>query len=390
MPSRKKKKEENLTTIPTNVVDDRKEFIKSLSKVASSKKNTNFDLGVSIKNRTKITNDDDSNIVRKKRGTLISSDEDLRMSSKDISNMLVDSQNKLQDDGVNTDEIWTGILARHEEISPIDDITNIDMMGYRGKPKSDKDRYDYMFSKESSMFNEVLKDLNEASKIVTKKLQMYNKTGKGTSGGTMKSFSDVVLANNAIQSTKLQALKALVDIKKTAEDLRMKNNKINPEIEESNDTIADTFYKNIIGGGRDNFIKAAMGGSNDNQQSYTNSDDQGNIGNMNGFNITQPLINDNSSIDNISSDESSTDIDGLGYITHEQDNVEICIQRLDNGELSFIALDDKGEPVDDYELPDEDLIDSISTSPVSKYAYDKYGRKYKIVDIETTVDLSDI
>ena len=45
-----------------------------------------------------------------------------------------------------------------------------------------------------------------------------------------------------------------------------------------------------------------------------------------------------------------------------------------------------GEEVTDYELPDDDLLETMSIRPGAAYAYDKFGRKYKILDVNDSVE----
>ena len=176
----------------------------------------------------------------------------------------------------------------------------------------------------------------------------------------------------------------MADIKKSAEDLRMKNGKINPEVEEDNDSIADNFYKSIINGGRDNFVKNVMSNFNAPQNNDSNQESQ-----SQGFNITQPSTYINSS-NNSAFDNTDHEEDEYGYIRHEGDDVDVCIEKLPDGSMVFVALDSNGNPIDDYELPDEMLLDTITTPPMSNFGYDKFGRKYKIIDSGGSVDISDI
>jgi hypothetical protein len=96
------------------------------------------------------------------------------------------------------------------------------------------------------------------------------------------------------------------------------------------------------------------------------------------FNISQPIDNFNQSVPSITSD----DVDQYGYIRNESRNVDICVRRYPDGRLEFVAIDGDGEEVHDYELPNDDLLDTVEIKPMSKYAYDTYQRKYRIIDID--------
>ena len=102
------------------------------------------------------------------------------------------------------------------------------------------------------------------------------------------------------------------------------------------------------------------------------------------FNVSQPIPQQ------YSYDGDDVEVDSTGYIANEKRNVEICIYKYDDGSMKFVALDEDGEVVHNYELPDESLLASIHTKPMSSYAYDEYDRKYKIVDVSSCVSLDDI
>lgn len=371
MPSRGKKSTKRVDN-PTNNTPkkdiDRISFLSELDRVSKSKNKSidnNEANDFSVKNRKKSTN------------SILSSSNDINININELVDSVDPASNRL------SNTVWDKIMSKYEDMSPIDDITRDGMLSY--KRRGDGDKYDTMFNKELSMLNEVLSSLNTASKIVDKKISLYKDKGKTSSGGTMKSFSEIITAQNSLQQTKMQAIKSMADIKKSAEDLRMKNGKINPEIEEDNDSIADNFYKSIINGGRDNFVKNVMSNVNT-SQNVDNSDQESN---NQGFNITQPSTyiksTNNESFNDIDYEE-----DEFGYIRHENDDVNVCIEKLPDGAMVFIALDKNGNPVDDCELPDDSLIDTISIPPMSSFGYDKFGRKYRIIESGGNVDISDI
>lgn len=364
MPGRRKSKKaqpEVHSEVVNNTPTNKKSFLSELETVSNKPA------------QTPDTPKSDFSIKNRKRNSFNIMDNPVEVDADNISVMQDISNMEL------TDDIWNKIMDKYENISPIEDITRDGMLSYRRG--EDGDRYDSMFKKELSMLNEVLASLNTASKIVDKKISYYKDKGKTSSGGIMKSFSDIITAQNSLQQTKMQAIKSMADIKKSAEDLRMKNDKINPTIEEDNDTVADNFYKSIINGGRDNFIKTAMTNMDNSQE---NVDYQP----QNSFNITQPSTYINSSDD--SGIDYSDDEDEFGYIRHESDDVNVCIERLPDGGMVFVALDSNDNPVDDYELPDPSLIDTITVPPMSNFGYDKFGRKYKILDAGGDVDITDI
>lgn len=270
------------------------------------------------------------------------------------------------------DERWEELLQKFDEISPIDDITDEERSYYRRK--TDGDKFDELFKKERSMLSDVLTDIQKRSKLINARINSMS--GKG-SYGVSKNFVELVDAGTGMDKAKLDVIKAMADLKKTATDLRMKEMKNNPVTnDESNDTIADKFYKSIIGGGSQKFIQSSI------QQYRTNDANHSLPGT---FNITQPLSNTT-----ISSNYSNNNADKYGYIRNENKHVDICLYRFNDNHLEFVALDENGNEVPDYELPSDMLLDTIDIKPMAKYGYDKFQRKYRIIDVNDTVDLRNI
>lgn len=296
------------------------------------------------------------------------------------------------------DEHWQELMLRFDELSPIEDITDEEREYYRRK--SDGDKFDDMFKNERSMLSDVLNNAQKRSKMVESKLSAMS--GKG-SYGVSKNYNDLVEAANSIDNLKLQTIKAIADLKKTSADLRMKDQKNNPVVvDEDNDTIADRFYKSIINGGSQKFIQSST-------DPYMNSG----LSSGGSFNITQPLVRQSTPMSNSNTYEeepnsqapfngtissqpdyyssvSKDDADQFGYIRNENRNVEICVYHYDDDSYEFVALDEHGDVVDDYELPNAILADSLSVKPMSNYAYDKYQRKYRIIEMSSTVDIGDM
>ena len=264
------------------------------------------------------------------------------------------------------DDRWGEMLSQFDEISPIEDITDEERNYYRRK--NDGDKFDDLFKKEHSMLNDILGDIQKRSKLINNRINSMG--GKG-SYGVSKTFVELVEAGTSMDTTKLQIIKAMADLKKTATDLRLKEQKANPDdgVTETKDTVADRFYKSIISGGSRKFIESSMA------QHYNTGYSASNPGS---FNISQPIESTRTYSEPISVDE----VDAHGYIRNELRNVDICIHRYPDGRLEFAAIDANGEQVYDYELPNDYLLETIDIKPMSKYGYDEYQRKYRVIDIE--------
>lgn len=307
-----------------------------------------------------------SAVRRKKQPTEDTSDLNrLKPSSDNLENDLVSLEEiNLSDKSVSllSDGDWDDMMDRFDELSPIDDITYEDRMNYRRKQTGDK--FDQMFNKEQSMLNDLLAGLQKRSKLIDKKIDA-SLSGRGAYSGVTKNLADLLNASNSVESTKLNVIKELIGVKKTAVDFRMKDQKMNPDdnMEEDRDTIADRFYKSIISGNSRDFIKSSM--------AQYDTQDQ-----FNGFNLSQP-----SSFTN-NPDLDTSDADKYGYIKYENVNAQVCICRYEDGSMEFVALDEDNNVIPGYELPSNNLIVNISIKPGSQYGYDEYARKYRVFDAE--------
>ena len=296
-----------------------------------------------------------------------------------------DIPERIDDDFSISDDQWDSMMGAFDEISPIDDISDEDRYVYRSRRRDDEDEYEEMFKKERSMYNEVLSDIQKRSKIINTKI--VSMSGKGAYGMS-KNYVDLVQASAQLDNSKISVIDKLVNIKKSIVDLRMKDRKLHPDtMEEDKDSIADSFYKQIIGGGNKQFLQNSLSPYSSMQKrdsDYHDSDEEDDIQ----FNVTQPI---NQQL-GISEDEyGDYEIDKYGYIANEKKNVDIVVERYPDGSMKFAALDENGDKVSNYELPNAILLQDLQIKPLSTYAHDKFDRKYKIIDVPLqTVDLDEL
>lgn len=296
------------------------------------------------------------------------------------------------------------------ELSPIESVTDENISGFQLDSDiidPDGNKYDKVFKKELAMLSEVLKDVKAHGTRVNNVLKKMNVGGKGTSSrttGVPKGYSDLVEIYNGINNTKVQVIKAMTDLKSKQMDWTFKDKANNPQETESVDNIADMYYKKIISGGTKNFIQNSMSAyqhtdfeydpvtdsqTSDEQETSENLDTT-NIDSLvlsTGFNITQPINSQPMSYqqDDILGDE-------FGYIANENNDYEVCVYQYGDGKYQFGAIDKDGEPLDNIELPSDsnpDIMESLQIRPGSDFIYDKYGRKYRLIEMGS-VDISDI
>jgi hypothetical protein len=304
-------------------------------------------------------------------------------------------------------------LSEVEDLSPINSVTDERISGFQLDEEivEGPDKYSNVFKKELAMLSEVLKDVKTHGTRVNQQLNKMSQGSKGAgnrSVGISKNYSDLVEAYNSINSSKVQIIKTMADLRAKQVDWKMKDKAANPDESENTDNVADRFFKNIVNTGTKNFI------SSTGTQQYATADfeydpitdsqagdlETGNgvaditgdtseidsIAQGVGFNITQPLRGQHVYSDTpVLGDE-------FGNIATEKKNVDICVYEYGNNNYQFVALDEDGEVVEGVELPsdvDPSIYASLHVRPGSDYVYDKYNRKYRIIQMGG-VDISDI
>lgn len=318
--------------------------------------------------------------------------------------------------GINTEGSDTGEWGEFVsdlsgfELSPIESITDENITGFQLDPnivEPDDNKYGKVFKKELAMLSEVLKDVKAHGTRVDNALKKMNIGGKGSSSrvtGIPKGYSDLVEAYNSINTSKIQVIKAMSDLRSKQIDWQLKDKANSPSDSESVDNIADMYYKKIIGGGTKNFIANSMNPYqqsdfeydtildsqssdmlNNQQESDPSVVDSLAIGGA-GFNITQPIRGSRS--------YQETDVigDEFGYIANEGTNYEIVAYQYGDGQFQLGAIGEDGETIDSIELPSDtnpDIVNSLKLRPGSNFVYDKYGRSYKVVEMGG-VDISDV
>lgn len=297
------------------------------------------------------------------------------------------------------DFIWDRLLpSDYGSDDMVEEGANNNIYDYRfGPVVEEKDGYSDIFKSEIAMVSKVLKDVNEISKQAMRQLSAYNK--KSAAGAMSKTYADTLTAVIQAQKARTDAIKMISDLKAKQADLVMKAKKDNPQNELTVDDTVAQFYASIMDGGRNEFVRNATMSFPENvpQQDYREQSDGFNDlhfedpgssdpgGQMTmGYDLTRPLSSEYDHYFDSSSDDT-------GYIRNEDRGVEVVVIRTANGSLSFAAIDENGEEVDDYELPGNDLLDTISIAPMSSTAYDKYSRRYRIIDYgDNAVDISDV
>ena len=332
------------------------------------------------------------------------------LSLDDSSNTLPKPMLQLDDDEFQT--IRDLSMAYGSE-SPIEKVTDYALGEFRledlGVREEEENRhYKSLFKQEQAMLSEILRDVSEQAKWANNRLKEMTKKSSGY-GGVAKTYPDLISAANSLNHTRFSIVTKMADLKKTLVDLEMKRAKeMGTDEKDNKDTLADQFFAQIVSN-RKQFMESAMTGAGYSQLPgssapelpYQGEDEYNNEPNFQGGyqeappvqmrSITTPLYPDEETAEELYQDGGNNEFDPYGYIHNENRDVHICIQRFPDGRLEFVALDDNNESVDDYELPDEDLLLSLEIRPFSNYASDEFGRRYRIIDIDSDgMDISDV
>ncbi|MDD3172123.1 MAG: hypothetical protein PHF63_00390 [Herbinix sp.] len=246
---------------------------------------------------------------------------------------------------------------------PANDLIDKESNAY-SKNKASSNKYKKEFAEEHAILYNQLKELSGFEKDVEAK---YKELMSNKIRGQSKFSSDILISLIQLKNLKLSTTKSIIDLKKTIQDLVLKETNQNARnaaksSETSNSELAaSTFLKTILNHGRNDVISQL-----NNQSSFTDSINAG---------------YDDDSIDSIISERTASygrSEAADKYIEYEKRNVKIKIKRcVETGDWDFVAVDDEGCEIPDYPKPD---ITKMSFSQDSTFATDEYGRSYNVLN----------
>lgn len=270
------------------------------------------------------------------------------------------------------------------------------------KLKKDKNKYKRELAEEITLMYDTLKEVSKFSKKVSRRYDELegNKT-RGLSKYTVDLAQTVLSSKQAMSSM----IKEIANIKKYAMDLEMKYDAQMAKLEKESqkdqinyDTYGSGYLQSLIEQGRKNVSDAVKGDYDDlyigdTESSYDEDDDGDNDTSFDGRDIEdlhQVELDASADYDTIIADrlnQAKSDNsyfrsdEGDKYIRYEKRNPVIKI-RYDtkNDDYDFFAIDDDGEIIEDYPVPESDRVHNpINFSQDLKYATDKFGRQYTVV-----------
>lgn len=232
------------------------------------------------------------------------------------------------------------------------------------------------FAEELTMLNDLLDEVNKFGKKLDKK---YETMSGSKTKGVSKYTNDLIQSILATKSTKLQIVKELTSLKKNILDLQLKEGRRFAGEGEGDgaEYNANSYFKEIMRVGRNNFIEAL----NDNSPSIqTESDVPEEIEYANKLSEKNSMLDDH--ISKRLEQETNRSDEANKYILYENLNVELKIKyNAVNDDWRIIAVGDNGNEVLDYPIPDKKDLGKVKFSVDHKYATDKFGRSYKVIEI---------
>ena len=245
------------------------------------------------------------------------------------------------------------------------------------KFKEDENVFKKEFAEELTMLYDLLDDANKFNKKLIKK---YDSIDGSKAKGTSKYLNDLIASVLTSNTNKLQIIKEITNLKKTIQELKIKadGKKIGLGEDGSLEDQANSFFSNIMGVGRNNFI-SALNGDDDHFEAIMYSDDQ-DIEYVNTLPDVQEDLN-NKINERLMNEETNRSSTADKYIIYENLKPEyvILFNVMDNS-WEVVAVDKDGQRIPDYPVPTRRDLGKVKFSHDNRYATDAYGRTYKVME----------
>lgn len=243
--------------------------------------------------------------------------------------------------------------------------------------KESKNEFKKEFAEEMTMLNDLLDEANKFSKKLDKK---YDAIEGSKTKGMSKYTSDLIQSILTAKSTKLQIVKEMTSLKKTIIDLQIKEGKRlgAEEEDESITSSANSYFREIMKVGRKDFIDTLE----DSRPSVSTSDY-----NLEEIEYANKMSEQNDELNEriakrLEENGTNRSEEGSKYILYENMNVELKIKfNVMNNDWKVVAINDQGQEIMDYPTPTKADLGKVKFSSDNKFATDKYGRSYKVIEI---------
>ena len=262
---------------------------------------------------------------------------------------------------------------------PLDKYSRRGKQSY-SKYKEDENEFKKEFAEELAMLYDLLDEANKFNKKLTKK---YDAMDGNKAKGSSKYLNDLIESVLSSTTNRLQIIKEINSLKKNIQELKIKADGKYAKMggDGSLEDDANSFFQNIMGVGRNNFV-SALNGDPDfhfSNPDYSNDDD---IEYANALPDAQEAIHDiiNERLEN-ESGLNARSIEAEKYIIYEHLKPELKIMRsaVDNT-WEIIAIDKDGQRIPDYPVPSRKDLGKVKFSADGAWATDAYGRSYKVIE----------
>lgn len=242
--------------------------------------------------------------------------------------------------------------------------------GY-SKLKSDENIYKKEFSEELVLLYNLLDELNSFDKKLNRKVEGLDST---RARGMSKYTNDLIQSLLTCKTNKLQVLKEISNIKKTIVDLKMKDQKGNKgDSENSPEIMASSYLNQILGMGRNTFLKNINGAAMQPSVRGLNFDEEDDFDEL----LDKKLEDGTGRSDEIEK-----------YVKYESLEPKICVKKfIDTGDWEFIVMDKFNREIPDYPTPNPETVIPMKFSDDGVMATDKHGRSYKVIEVVSGEDV---
>lgn len=248
------------------------------------------------------------------------------------------------------------------------------------KFKEDENEFKKEFAEELAMLNDLLDEVNTFGKKLDKKFDAINGS---KAKGTSKYLNDLIASILTSKTTKLQVLKEITAVKKSIQDLKIKaeGKKANVGDNGSLESSANSYFKEIMKVGRNTFVDNFNYDADTNISDATYSTDN-DLEYVNSLPEAHNEIHNRISerLEEVGTDRRSEE--GEKYIMYENMKVDLVIKfNVLNNDWEIVAIDKDERQIIDYPVPTKKDLGKIKFSSDNKYATDKYGRSYKVIEV---------
>ena len=246
------------------------------------------------------------------------------------------------------------------------------------KYKEDENEYKKEFAEELAMLYDLLDEANKFNKKLNKK---YDSIDGNKAKGTSKYLNDLIESMLSSTTTRLQIIKEINSLKKNIQELKIKSDSKYGKI--GNDGTleedANSFFQNIMGVGRNNFV-SALNGDPDihfSNPDYSNDDDIEYANSLpDAHEALHEMINER-----LENEGAARSIEAEKYIIYENMKPELIVTySVVNNTWEMVAVDKDGQIIQGFPVPSKKDLGKMKFSQDKKFATDAYGRSYKVVE----------